>query len=40
MSLSGDGETKGSARKSGYTAAEHEYERGDTLPSLLALLCH
>lgn len=23
-----------------YTAAEHEYERGDTLPSLLALLCH
>lgn len=27
-------------RESGYIAAEHEYERGDTLPSLLALLCH
>lgn len=27
-------------RERGYTAAEHEYERGNTLPSLLVLLCH
>lgn len=27
-------------RERGYTAAEHEYERGVSLPSLLALLCH
>lgn len=27
-------------REREYIAAEHEYEGGDTLPSLLALLCH
>lgn len=39
-----NGETEVSAsllkRELEYTAAEHEYERGDTLPSLPTLLCH
>lgn len=35
-----DGETKGRTRERGYKAREHEYERGDTLPLLLTLLCH
>lgn len=40
MNESGDGETKGAAREGWNKAAEHEYKGGDTLPSLLIVLCH
>lgn len=37
---SGDREAKGSTRERRYAAVEHEYEGGESLPSLVVLLCH